>query len=277
MQQYEEPSTNLSPFIERYWWKKVSSQTPLLNIYPSTGAELIFHFNSPFTKQESSIISSTPTISLLYSRKSSVNLIAEENVSFVSIRFRTGMLHHFLNSEIPSNLPAIIDATELFGEDLYKCYEKLLLTKNHFKQKQIIEDFLFHQLNLNYQTNSKIDYLAKLLYYKSDELTVEETAKKIGYSRRQLLRKSNSYFGLTPKEYLSIARFNRVLKKLLFLNDSSYQLQALDGGYFDQAHFIHEFKKITKTTPKQFLINNNKMSHFYNTSLKTSSYIATTI
>lgn len=277
MQNFEEPSTILSPFIERYWWKDISQSTSLLNIYPNTGAELTFHFQSPFYYLNPTEKSVTPSISLLYLTKSSIKLLAENSISFVSIRFRTGMLHHFLPNLSMSDIDNFTDASDIYGSEILKYYDMLLLEKNRQKQKEILEAFLLKQLQNNYKENREIDHLSKLFYYKCDELNVNDAANKIGISRRQLLRKCNTYYGISPKEYLSIARFNKVLKGLLTSEKKEYLSQALESGYFDQAHFIHNFRDITGSSPKCFFSKNKEVSHFYNTSLATSSYIATTV
>lgn len=277
MNNFEEPSSKLSPFIERYWWKHLSSEISLSEIYPSTGAELTFHFKCPLYRSTSLKTYKTSTVSLLYNKKSSVKLTVKDSASFLSIRFRTGMLHHFLPNNSLTSLSTITDASEIFGNNIYVYHEKLLFEKNPLKQKKIVEDFLLEMLHKNYKNDIHIDYLSKLLYYKCNELNVNEVAYKVGYSRRQLQRICYSNYGVSPKNYLSIARFNRTLKQLLFSDDKSLLSQALDGGYFDQAHFIHSFKNMTGLSPKEFFYKVNRMSHFYNTSLASSSYIATTV
>lgn len=56
----------------------------------------------------------------------------------------------------------------------------------------------------------------------------------------------------TPKEYASIIRFNFLLNRILFsplsLTESTYEME-----YFDQSHMIRDFKKITGTSPSDFV------------------------
>lgn len=67
-------------------------------------------------------------------------------------------------------------------------------------------------------------------------------------SYRQLQRDFVSVMGLTPKEYASMLRFTQVFK---LLNDSDLTMAALNAGYWDQAHMIRDFKKMSGFTPAQ--------------------------
>ena len=70
--------------------------------------------------------------------------------------------------------------------------------------------------------------------------------------------------GVGPKAFQRNARFQKVLKTLLLRKDTAYLDTALDAGYCDQAHFIHEFRQFTGESPTRFLAPTNFMSHFYN-------------
>jgi methylphosphotriester-DNA--protein-cysteine methyltransferase len=72
---------------------------------------------------------------------------------------------------------------------------------------------------------------------------------------------------MTPKHFQQLSRFHAALKQLLINNDSKYLPVALDKGYFDQMHFIKEFKRFMNETPSAFLTTNNFGSHFYYASL----------
>lgn len=69
--------------------------------------------------------------------------------------------------------------------------------------------------------------------------------------------------GITPKKYLKTIR----LQYSLYLRSRDKMLNvtnlALESGYYDQAHFINEFKALTGFTPKQYFDNNAVYSDFY--------------
>lgn len=89
-------------------------------------------------------------------------------------------------------------------------------------------------------------------------VSLEKVASDCHLSSRQLLRDFHNYIDLSGKEYAKVVRFNYLLKQI---EEDDFLSLALQGGYFDQAHFNKVFKQITKTTPKKYLSN---LADFYN-------------
>jgi len=58
--------------------------------------------------------------------------------------------------------------------------------------------------------------------------------------------------GLNPKQYLRIVRFQNILKLRESKYFQDYTTMAFDSGYYDQSHFIRDFKAITDLSPKEF-------------------------
>jgi AraC-like DNA-binding protein len=82
-------------------------------------------------------------------------------------------------------------------------------------------------------------------------LRVNELADQIGYSRRNLERRFKEFTGITIKKFINNTRFQFALMLLRRGTVSSDIIYAC--GYFDQAHFIEEFKNVTGVTPGQFI------------------------
>lgn len=270
------PPPELQPYIERIWWKTIDAQTELLPLMPGTGAELVFVLGSSLSTVKGNSFSKVPKVTLFSPHQQMIPLVSTGEEQLISVRIRSGMLHNFLPKEIVQSLPEFIDAEELWPNQLSPLWETLHTPLSLLEKARHIEQFLFSRLKEYSQQNYLIDTLATLLYYKHNSLTVQSAANKMGYSRRQLLRLCLNSFGLSPKQYLSLARFNRVLRQSLLHHTENYLPFALDAGYYDQAHFIHECNEFTGRSPQKILHNVIEMSHFYNTSLKDSSYIAPT-
>jgi AraC-like DNA-binding protein len=66
---------------------------------------------------------------------------------------------------------------------------------------------------------------------------------------RQLERNFQKYVGLSPKKLGRAVRFQSALAILLDQSRGELSRVAYDAGYFDQAHFIHDFKQFTGVTP----------------------------
>ncbi|OAA90502.1 helix-turn-helix domain-containing protein [Clostridium ljungdahlii] len=92
-------------------------------------------------------------------------------------------------------------------------------------------------------------------------LTVKELSLSEYVSQRHLNRLFNEYIGINPKMLLRISRINYSINMLKKAEHKSYVNTSQILGYFDQSHFIHDFKQICGVSPKEFFKN---MSDFYN-------------
>lgn len=273
-QGYKEPISKLTPFVERFWWVNIDAGTPLIPMDAGTGAELIFYFSSPLLFTCGTEQGFSYPISLVRVDKERLQLKALTSVSFLSVRFRTGMIRHFLPKTYVSGFTPVIDAVQIWGDKASFIYEKILSVKEPDKVIPLLEFFLLDLLACYHKSDRGTDYIASLLYYGSDEFTVQDIADRVGYSRRQLQRICSANFGISPKQYRSTVRFNRVKKKMLMVDNEHYLSYALDEGYYDQSHFIHEFERYTTLTPGEYIRDYFHAAHFYNRSLPVSRLFA---
>ena len=85
---------------------------------------------------------------------------------------------------------------------------------------------------------------------------VEDLAVQLGYSTRTLHAHFNECFGMSPKKFMKLLRFNYALKYLYDnLDNWDYSSIALEAGYHDQSHLIRDFKAISGRTPKEISAN----------------------
>jgi AraC-like DNA-binding protein len=85
---------------------------------------------------------------------------------------------------------------------------------------------------------------------------VEDIARWLGYSSRYLNSRFQKSFGMSPKKFISLVRFNHALKEIYAMrDDKNLSYIAHEIGYHDQSHFIRDFRKICGKTPKELLRN----------------------
>jgi transcriptional regulator GlxA family with amidase domain len=92
------------------------------------------------------------------------------------------------------------------------------------------------------------------------QFSVNDHSLQNNINRRQLTRKFSSAIGLSPKQLSKTVRIQTALKKLVAKEVTSLTDLAHENEYFDQAHFIKDFKEFTGLTPKEFYGDDLKMS-----------------
>src|SRR5690606_13996571 len=83
------------------------------------------------------------------------------------------------------------------------------------------------------------------------------------FSERSLERHFKQRMGMSPKTYFRICRFNAVKARLDQTPSCSWQELAFTSGYYDQSHFIKEFKRFSGKTPGQYVAHVNAASSFF--------------
>ncbi|MGD0865661.1 MAG: helix-turn-helix domain-containing protein [Rhizomicrobium sp.] len=83
--------------------------------------------------------------------------------------------------------------------------------------------------------------------------SVGATAKDADISHKRFIRLFTEEVGMAPKLFLRIGRFNRLLGHVSRAPGVHWAEIAADHGYYDQSHFIHDFRDFTGMTPSVYL------------------------
>ena len=84
----------------------------------------------------------------------------------------------------------------------------------------------------------------------NENITLSEIEKEVNINQYKIIRLFKNKIFLTPHAYLMNAKINKaktLIKKGVSISDVYFLL-----GFFDQSHFIRNFKKIVAATPKQY-------------------------
>lgn len=101
-------------------------------------------------------------------------------------------------------------------------------------------------------TNELISHFIQKTIQKRGMIRIKSFCDELEVHKSTLEKNFKQSTGYTPKEYARVIRFNFLLNRVLFspmnLTENSYEM-----GYFDQSHMIRDFKKMTGTTPTDFI------------------------
>lgn len=127
--------------------------------------------------------------------------------------------------------------------------EKLAIITSDKNRIKIVEQFLVSQLK-GIQTDKLIVEAVKLIYQTNGTIRIKELNEKLFISQSPFEKRFRKVVGTTAKKFASIVRFNTVL-------DNLHETKTLteicyDNNFFDQAHFIKDFKQFTGHTPENF-------------------------
>ncbi|MGC4064054.1 MAG: helix-turn-helix transcriptional regulator [Polyangiaceae bacterium] len=258
------PNGRLGRYVERIWTLRRDANAPLPHLLPGTGAEVLFFIGEPPILIDSNgkrqRLAPTCVLNL---RTRSARFRTQAQISFVSLRIRTGMLGA-LSSEAPEeHIDACVSAEAVFGPKLAILGE-LVSTVTLRRAASVVHDFFQTLATRAVLPESTVRQAASRLYYGAASERIEGLAADLGITRRHLERRFLATTGLTPKEYQRIARLHHAVRALLLERRSDYLPTALRYGFYDQAHFIHELRALAGLKPSELLTEREFRSHFYN-------------
>jgi len=258
-----EPNSNLTEFVKCYWTLESEKEnTPVKNtIVPDGTMKLIFHYGDTYRhypKKSESII--LPKYFLI-GQLTQPYIVEPLGITgtFV-VRFQPNGFLPFATFPIKQMENTAIPLDKLFGKDGDEIGEEILYAKSTSERIDLIETFLFNRLADKKNIDNIVRLTVETILNANGQFSVNELSIQNNINRRQLTRKFSSTIGLSPKQLSKIIRIQATLKSLLTDEVTSLADLAYKNEYFDQAHFIKDFKEFTGLTPKEFYGDSLKMS-----------------
>jgi AraC-like DNA-binding protein len=215
--------------------------------------ELIFHYGGLYKQYmaDSSFIIQ-PRCFVFGQITSPLEIEPKGSTGIIAARFHPDGLFPFSSYPIQQMENKATALHLLFGDYAIVLEQAVLNAPANEDRIQIISAFLINLLQTtevrSHITQSGIDALMQ----SNGQLNVNELAGQLNINRRQLERKFSSAIGLSPKQLSKFIRLQATLKMMNEKKFTSLTSLAYENGYYDQAHFLKDFKEFTGKSPKQF-------------------------
>lgn len=271
-----EPSQVLNTLIKCYWTlenpKKENPQSQ--TIVPDGCMEMIFHYGDLYRQYTENLpAGQAGGNSIIQPRSFVIGQLTQPleieptgETGIFSVRFHPEGFLPFTSIPIKEMENTAVSLKKLFGKDGEEIEQKILNAETTQDRIELIEKFLTNLLADSETIHSIVRATVETILTANGQLSIGELSKQNKINRRQMERKFSSTIGLSPKQLSKTIRLQATLKMLLNKKFTSLTALAYEGDYYDQAHFIKDFKEFTGLTPKEFYGNNLKMSSlFYGT------------
>ncbi len=200
---------------------------------------------------------SSPKAEVCGSVLQSFPVIIEKKTTYFGVRFYPGQgypfkniaLKEIINHQIPLN--DILDANELIDQ-ITSCQD--------FSQQ--VQFFMNHYIKNLHKSMALNEYMCLKTYMLNrimeshGQIRIMDLANELGYSERYVNMKFMEFFGLSPKVFCKIIRFQHILNQLNnlpFDSEDTLLNIAIDAGYYDQSHMIKDFKQLSRNSPTKYL------------------------
>lgn len=179
-------------------------------------------------------------------------------VQTVAARFKPGAAARFFQLPLCELNDGRTDLQQLWGRDLAARLGDALWTQPlpDAQRMLILQDFLLLRLRkipLAPASGLALHAVA-LIEHAQGALRVDQLAAQLHVSRQHLAAQFRQQVGISPKLFARISRFRAVNSALKQLPAQADWAQvALQYGYFDQSHLIHDFQDFARASPEAWL------------------------
>lgn len=256
-----QPNSDLESIINCYWTLEVPAESGAQKqrIIPDGTIEMAFILGDDikrytsedeFIIQPRALIIGHTTDPFYIEPTGYVNTFAIRFYPYGFANFVDMPLNNLANKETPIEF--------LFGEKTAKDLEqKIIEAENSNERIKIIEHFLLDKFNQQTTVDNIVRTTVDALLATKGSTSIKTILKEDLSQRRQLERHFKKQIGMSPKQLGKIIRLQTALKLLLNKKTENLTDIAYESKYFDQAHFIKDFKAFTGINPKAFLGHEN--------------------
>jgi AraC-like DNA-binding protein len=135
------------------------------------------------------------------------------------------------------------------AQELEELSERLALSQSDERRVMLVKEFLLARVRLS-APEPLVSAAVTWLERDPGNKRIDDLARYIGLSQSALERRFRRVVGVSPKRFASVMRLQRAVQ--LRASGADFTSVAHAAGYFDQSHFIHDFRRATGSSPDAF-------------------------
>ena len=243
------PAEKLKPYI-KYFVVSENELESKYKVFPSSGLVIGFQYkgqlatikNNTENKLKSAGITGISDGYKVFKNSLDIGTVL---VYFTEIGFT-----HFASQPANELFNLSLSLGDIFDKNkVEEVEEKLAIATTDKQRIKIVGQFLLSQLK-DIETDKLIIEAVKLIYQSKGTIRVKELNEKLFISQSPFEKRFRKVVGTTAKKFASIVRFNSVLDNMS--ETKSLTEICYENNFFDQAHFIKDFRQFTGDTPEKF-------------------------
>lgn len=247
----------LKKLIKFYWTINSEKETTIQGkLIPLNNIDLIINLSSPikYIKGGSEEIFYKSHFSGIHNNSRIIQqngILDVIGISFFSTGFYPFVkvpLSEFENSTIP--IQSVIGNFDIYTE-------RFIETQSNNYRISILEEILLKIIDFKLINEVGFNLIINDFIENSDLFSINSYCKQNGINQKTLERNFQKCVGTTPKSFLQVTKFQKSIKQLLIGQYNSLTETAYEHNYFDQTHFIKNFKSFVGNTPSKQLKNND--------------------
>ncbi|MFZ6648264.1 DUF6597 domain-containing transcriptional factor [Undibacterium sp. TJN25] len=243
------PRPALSAFVECLWTCSVGKDMPACShkVLPDNGIDILWQDCNPGGFAVGMMTSSSV-------------VTMESPLRTIAVRFKPGCAAYFFLAPLSELTDERADIGNLWDRGLDRQIADALWARpiTIREQLDVIEHHLLQRLAISGKPQARglVAHAVAQIESAGGLLKIESLADAVGVSRQHLATQFRARVGIPAKTFARICRFRRTMEDIRATHAPARKIDwaqlALDRGYFDQPHLIHEFRAFSGSSPDAF-------------------------
>lgn len=255
------PSSLLRGVVEQIWYFDGTLAVERERVFPDGCAELIVQLDRPHRDGDTGSLEPFPAVCINGLRTRPSVVVAPQNrCRVLGMRFEPAAAGSLMRTSMRDLVDVTIDvrdgigrmATEL-GERCTDAAHTSAWNPDRNARATVLaaRRWLAGRFDESLLTDSAVTWTASVIRNARGVVSIDDISRQVALARPKLARRFLDRFGVTPKRFARIVRFNRALS--LLGRSEDILTTAAEAGYYDQAHMYRDFGEFARMTPREFL------------------------
>lgn len=261
------PHKSLKPFIECYyiWESSTLGSSLIVESPPSSFCSMVFNYGDDYTIFNDKYDGIRPNKCFFSGQAiKSYQLALKGTIGMLGIVFRPAGLSALFKVPMFEFVGEREDLAALFGNHTSLLLEQIYEAKTPAAKVGIIERELLQKLSNKKINTSAMDFAANCIVNTNGNVKIDTLLTQVFMSRRQFERRFLKRVGLSPKYYARVRRISNLCRQAVHQQPTKWSDLIYGSGYFDQAHFIRDFKEFMGVCPTKYYKQHAELGKFLN-------------
>jgi AraC-like DNA-binding protein len=255
IRKYQPAHALLKPLIKYFWVMQSDRDIEIRHkLLPANSIDVVLNFSMPIMY----VSEGTQPVIMgdchFTGMRTQYSLIHHPGgIETIGIAFSPTGLYPFIKTPISEFTDTTLELDELLPGSTERIREQFMRAHSIAGKLQIIEDELLQNLEPHLLPPKAARHAVRHLPSTNYPVNIRQFCEDSGIHQRTLERLFNKYVGIRPKFFQQLTRFQTVVRHIITARDTRLTTVAHEHDYYDQAHFINDFKRFAGCSPSQFL------------------------
>jgi AraC-like DNA-binding protein len=250
------PASPLEEYIECLWYHQIRGYSGRELILPSPYIELILNFADPHKVLDPADFTrfQWQRQGWLAGMQTRVLPIESTSSHMIGARFKPGGAHAFVPAAVSDFTDRVMPFEQIYGADAASLHARLLAEPSIEPRFAIFEEFLAARFAPDEDAYALVRAAVAALQASKGAQPLSEISAALNVSHKHFTQQFTRLVGLRPKQFARLVRLNGVLTGLDVSQPVDWNAVAHAADFYDQSHFINEFRAFTGITPGEYLL-----------------------